>query len=257
MSALAGKRIVVTRAAHQAEALNRLLRDKGAIPVSYPCIAIQPPADTSALDAALRDIGALDALLLTSANAVAAVADRLRTLDLQPDWSRLTVAALGAATEAALLERLGIQADFVPAEQTAQGLARELPLEIGSRALLPQSAIASESTAEILRGRGAQARAVIAYETVIGGGGDDLPGMLAREEIDALSFASPSAVDFFARRCPRSAAESARALPVACLGPQTANRARESGYASVIAPPVSGLRAMVEALAAAFAAANG
>jgi len=55
---LAGKRVVNTRAAHQAAELDDLLRGRGAVPVSYPCIAIAPPADPAPLDAALRDAAA-------------------------------------------------------------------------------------------------------------------------------------------------------------------------------------------------------
>ncbi len=57
-----GKGIVVTRAVHQAGDLADLLREAGAEPLLYPCIAIQPPDEPSALDEALRDAasGAFD-----------------------------------------------------------------------------------------------------------------------------------------------------------------------------------------------------
>ena len=44
MNELAGKRIVNTRAAHQAAEFSALLRQHGAIPIEYPCIEIAPPA---------------------------------------------------------------------------------------------------------------------------------------------------------------------------------------------------------------------
>jgi uroporphyrinogen-III synthase len=47
MSTLVGKRIVNTRAVHQAEALNTLLRARGALPLDYPCIAIVPSQDSA------------------------------------------------------------------------------------------------------------------------------------------------------------------------------------------------------------------
>ena len=49
----------------------------------YPAIAIQPPADARELDAALRNARDYDWLILTSANAVEAVALRLEALDLR------------------------------------------------------------------------------------------------------------------------------------------------------------------------------
>ncbi|MCX7671089.1 MAG: uroporphyrinogen-III synthase, partial [Anaerolineae bacterium] len=92
---LQGKRIAVTRAAHQAGELDDLLRRRGAEPLPYPCIAIAPPADTGPLDAALRELaaGAFDWLVLTSRNAVDVLADRLAALGLSlPAAPRIALA---------------------------------------------------------------------------------------------------------------------------------------------------------------------
>ncbi|MCA9871777.1 MAG: uroporphyrinogen-III synthase, partial [Anaerolineae bacterium] len=86
VSGLAGKRIVVTRAAEQAGDLDELLRERGATPLPYPCIAIAVPEDAAPLDEALRGLaaGGYDWLVLTSRNAVAILAERLDALDLAP-----------------------------------------------------------------------------------------------------------------------------------------------------------------------------
>ena len=250
MANLAGRKIVVTRAAHQAGALMDMLRERGAAPVSYPCIAIQPPEDEAAFERQLRDLHAFDVLALTSANAVSAVAGRLHALNIKPVWKRIRVVAVGLATSAAMREAWGIEADYVPAEQTGESLARGLPQVEGRRILLPQSALSSDAPAAILRSRGADVTAVVAYDTVMGSGGGDVPGMLARGELDALTFVSPSAVSYFVRRC-RAAA--ALRLPAICLGEVTARRARELGFAQVITPEATGMDAMVDALTRFFA----
>jgi hypothetical protein len=98
-SALSGKRVVVTRAPHQAEELVSLLRDYGARPIFYPCIDIAPPEDTTALDAALRDVAAFDWLILTSANTVRALATHLEALGLPLSMlGHLRAVAVGPAT---------------------------------------------------------------------------------------------------------------------------------------------------------------
>ena len=51
---LAGSRILVTRAAHQAGKLSERLRALGAEPVEVPVLEIQPPAGYDAIDLALR-----------------------------------------------------------------------------------------------------------------------------------------------------------------------------------------------------------
>ena len=251
MTSLTGKRIVVTRAAHQAGPLTRLLRDKGALPLSYPCIAIQPPNDTGAFDQHLRQLESFDVLALTSANAVSAIASRLRDLAIAPAWGRIRLAAVGEATSAAIRDAWSISPDYVPARQTGESLSRRLPQVSGKRILLPQSDLSSDAPAAILRSRGAHVEAVVAYETVMGSGGDDVPGLLARAALDALTFVSPSAVTFFVERCPDKAALR---LPAGCLGEITARRAHELGFEHIITPAETGAVAMVAALADWFAA---
>ncbi len=251
-TALEGKGIVVTRALNQAASLQRALRERGALPISYPCIAIKPPADTSELDELLSNLARFDTLLFTSVNVVSAIATRLRTLNLQPNWSRLRIAVVGNATAAALREQLKLRpaADFNPAAATSEALASALPIKAGSRILLPQSTVAGDYLAGSLRRRGAQVSKVIAYETVLGSGGVDLPALIAEGAVAALTFVSPSAALNFTRRCPLAAA---KALPVACLGPVTAERSRELGFSIVIAPRQTSVAAMLDALQAYFA----
>ena len=47
MSALAGKRVLVTRPRHQAASLAALLRQAGATPLLLPLIEIVPPAESA------------------------------------------------------------------------------------------------------------------------------------------------------------------------------------------------------------------
>ena len=79
---LAGRRVLVTRAAHQAGKLSEGLRAKGAEPVEVPVLEIFPPEDFEPLDRALRQLDEYDWLILTSANAVRALAERAAALGL-------------------------------------------------------------------------------------------------------------------------------------------------------------------------------
>ena len=53
---LAGKRVLVTRALHQAGKLSEGLRALGAEPVEVPVLEIRPPESFEALDAALLSL---------------------------------------------------------------------------------------------------------------------------------------------------------------------------------------------------------
>lgn len=246
---LAGMRIVVTRAPHQAEAVAALIRERGGVPLLYPCIAIAPPDDFSPLDDALHQSSEFDWLVFTSSNAVAAVAERLRFLASRPDWSHLSIAAVGPQTSDAVSIAFGRRADFLPEQANARTLAHRLPVPKSARLLLPQSDRADSATAQIFRERGAAVSTVIAYRTVMGSGGIDLAAQCSQGNIQALTFASPSAVEFLLRRCPQP---KLFALPAACIGATTAEAARRLGFDRLVVPQVSGLSKMLEALAQFF-----
>ncbi len=245
-NALAGERIVVTRAADQAEPLACLIRQRGGIPLLYPSIRIAPPEDPTPLDAHLRRLRDFDWLALTSSNAVRALQERCSLLQVQPAWSRPFIAVVGAQTNAALRAWLERDADFEPDHASAGALAQTLPLSAGASVLLPQSDRANPSTAEILRARSVLTSTVVAYRTLAGNGGVDLGSLISHDAVDALTFASPSAITFFLRRCSHPKVFD---LPAACIGPATAAAAREAGFVAVVAPPVASLAQMLDALA--------
>ncbi len=251
---LAGARIAVTRARHQASALSSLIRELGGTPIPYPCIAIAPPQDTGPLDDCLRQIQRFNWLLVTSGNTVRAIADRQAELNISLADAPVKVAAAGPATADELRRLLHCEVHFVPPESGAGQLARGLPISGASRILLPLSDLADPSTAQILRARGAEATAVIAYRTVMGEGGADLPALLTRRAVDALTFTSPSAVSYFCQRCP---APEALRLPAACIGPATASAAAAHGFQRIVRPKQPGLREMVSALAASNTSSDG
>ena len=67
---LFGKRIVVTRAREQADALASRLSALGAGVIELPTIEIRPPADSAPLDRAIARLDTYDWLIFTSANGV-------------------------------------------------------------------------------------------------------------------------------------------------------------------------------------------
>jgi uroporphyrinogen-III synthase len=250
--ALQGKCIVNTRAVHQAESLNVLLRAKGAVPLDYPCIAIVPPADSTALDQALIELntGHFDWLVLTSANTVFAIAQRLRELGIALDDAKFRTAAVGAATASATHEQLGLTQIELPAQYIAEALAEHLPIASRSRVLLPESSIARTTLADRLAARGAAVMAVEAYQTVCGDGGVDVTHLLAQQQIDALTFTSSSTVTCFLERLTQVGGrqEDVLAICAACIGTKTAATAREYGFRNITAPSEHTLDGLLTAL---------
>ena len=251
---LAGRRIVNTRAPHQAGDFDAMLRAQGAEPLAYPCIDLAPPEDASALDGALRAAaaGAFDWLVLTSANTALALARRLADLGLEPAaLAGMRVAAVGPATAQAAEQMLGVQVDLLPGEYVAEALAAALRDAPGSRVFLPQSALARPVLRDGLTQVGLDVTAVDAYRTVCGSGGEDIPALLRRGEIDAVTFTSSSTVRNFVRRLEAEGGDL-RALGgvcIAAIGPVTAEAAADAGLAVDVVPGDHTLEGMVRDLA--------
>ena len=248
--------IVITRAAHQAGEMKARLEAAGFIPLLYPAIAIQPPADARELDVALRNARDYDWLIFTSANAVEAVALRLEALDLPPDVLQgPAIAAVGPATARAVSERLGLQVALVPPKAVGESLLAALPLTSGQRALLPRAAQARDVLPAGLRARGVQVDVITAYETVLGRGGDDLPAALRAGQVDAITFTSPSTARNTLRRLQVEAGLGPDALVsvrIACIGPVTAEAARNAGLRVDLMPENYTVSGLVDALRDAF-----
>ena len=150
---LLGRSVVVTRAREQASGLAAQLADLGAEVIQFPTIDIKPLEDYSSVDAAVRNLGAYDWLIFTSANGVKCFWERLEAqgLDARALYG-LQVAAIGPATAQAVRTH-GIAPDFVPeayiAESVAEGLIG-LGMD-GKKVLLPRAREAREVLPEELR----------------------------------------------------------------------------------------------------------
>ena len=253
---LLGKRILVTRTREQASSFSERLRKLGAIPFEFPIIRIAPPLDWQPLDDALRHLcGATfsyyDWLIFTSVNGVESVFERLNEFGLALPIAGVTrVAAIGPATAAALAH-YGVQTDLVPGEYIAEGVAASLIEDAksrgaslaGKRILLPRAAVARDVLVTELKVAGAIVQEVVAYRT-LPVSSDDAQGLevvrlLQAGELHMLTFTSSSTVRNFMQWLMRSAPDIAEKLKdhaagetlpiIACIGPITAQTARELG----------------------------
>ena len=262
---LRGRRVLVTRPAHQAAGFMAELRSLGAEPISFPTIAIEPVADTRPLDEAIRRIGdwvgqhlrpsqldyqestsslqsprtqrqpPYDWLVLTSVNGVTAFWDRLESAGLDSRClASLRIAAIGPATAAVLRQR-SITPDLVPEEYTAEGI-----LDAFDRAGPDTGPISSPISGQ----RFLLARADIARKTLAEGlqqRGAQVDEIAAYRTVpvqhgplppptDIVTFTSSSTVQGYVNcLAGRSPAEILQDSQVICIGPITAATARELG----------------------------
>ncbi len=246
---LAGKRILVTRTAAQADALARPLADLGATVVVCPTIEIVPPEDPTELDRALEQIDQVDILILSSPNAVEVFFGRCAQLDL--DLSRLrdmTVVAVGPKTAQAI-ETKGVSVDQIPADFRAEGIVALLREEVAGRCVLyPKAGLARDLVPRQLTAAGARVLDPVAYTSRAPAEADRQLAKALTERLDLLTFTASSTVRNLTDLLSAHQAEQARTIPVASIGPLTSRTARELGFQVVIEPQDSTLEALIDAI---------
>jgi uroporphyrinogen-III synthase len=165
---LAGTRILVGRARHQAGILSTSLRSLGASVIEIPFIEIRKPQSYAALDDALKNIKSYQWLILTSANGVEAMWERIRKLHIaRRKLQHLKIAAIGPATKKAIVKH-GLKVKMVPEEYVAESVVKGLRDEVkGKRVVLIRAKVARDVIPEELRAAGAEVDVVEAYETVV------------------------------------------------------------------------------------------
>ncbi|CAN5641911.1 hypothetical protein BH20ACT14_BH20ACT14_13270 [soil metagenome] len=241
---LRDRRIVLTRPREQAGPLADALERFGATVVALPLVEIAPIEDASALDAALARLESYDWVVFTSANGVAGVRERLAG-KLLPEGTR--VAAVGPATAEAV-RTLGLEAAFVPDRFAAEEIAAGLGPVQGVRILLPQADIASPNLADELRSRGAVVDAVAAYRTIaVDPSRDDVVEL--ERGVDAIVLASGSAARSLGASRVGKVAEGA---VVVCIGPKTAQAAREVGLPVGLVADEATAEGIIDALTSHF-----
>jgi uroporphyrinogen-III synthase/uroporphyrinogen III methyltransferase/synthase len=279
---LAGRRVLVTRAAHQAGKLSEGLRELGAEPVEIPMLEIQPPESFDPLDRALRSLASYDWLILTSANTVRALEGRAQALGLQlaaPD--RLQVAAVGEATAQAA-RRAGLPVAVVPETYVAESLVVEILRAaqhgsadvlkghdfsravtgrqesgtlapegsfVGKRVLLACAAVARDVIPDALRAAGAAVDVVDAYRNVLPGDAPEMLREALQQGIAAATFTSSSSVTHLADAARRAGITFPfTGVAAVSIGPITSRTLRSLGCEPAAEADPSDILGLLEAV---------
>jgi uroporphyrinogen-III synthase len=260
---LAGVRVLVTRAASQADKLGDLLRDAGAEPVPFPLISIGPTDDPEGLREAARGLarGAYAAVLYSSQNAVHAFHEALahEHLDTRA-YGDARVIAIGPST-AKRLQVYGIVADCVARDHVGEGLAAEAlealgEARAGRAVLFPRAKVAREVVPEALRAAGHEVRVVTAYVTERPGH-EDAEGLLRRlrhGELGAVTLTSPSTVEALVALLGDATTAIPEGTAIVCIGEVTRAACEAAGLRVDATARPSTAEGLVQALSGLFAA---
>jgi uroporphyrinogen III methyltransferase/synthase len=256
---LFGKKVVVLRAAHQAEPTVRALRSRGAVPIALPLLRMVPPDDGRPMGEALGALAAGERdgwVIFTSPNGVAftfaALAEAGRDGRV---FGRVRIACIGPGTAAALAAQ-GIRADLQPEEfrgealaaaMVASGVSGAAGAHYPKRALLLRAQEARDVLPETLRGAGWGVDVVPVYRTL--GVSESERGPLAEavRVADAVLFTSASTVAQYADALGDEAFASKRVC-YASIGPITSDALRARGGEATVTAATYTLPGLLDAL---------
>ncbi|HUD24026.1 MAG TPA: uroporphyrinogen-III synthase [Acidobacteriaceae bacterium] len=254
---LSGRRILITRAPHQASQLADRLGALGATPILIPTIEIAPPASFTGLDAALALLSGFDLVVFTSANAVEAFRQRALLLGIAPAPRRIAV--VGPATVRAV-EAIGHHADLVPSVFTAESLAQTIVHTVlsevpGANILLVLAEQAPATLRSALTAAGAHVTVAAAYcnripQTSLAAVADLFAG--PEKVPDAVTFTSASTAGNLVALLEAVGHTLPASVMRASIGPVTSRALCDLGLPPHLEAAEPTVAALAEALAAHF-----
>ena len=196
MRLLNGAHVLVTRPAHQAENLSRLIEERCGVAVRFPTMAIVAMEDSRAIQKTLAHLDGYQWLVFISANAVTMhsyYSDGVKMEKFKP----VRIAAIGKATAQALASA-GLPVDLVPESgYNSEALLAmpEMQQMKGQRCLIVRGQGGREELAATLRSRGACVEYLDLYRRIIpGSDSTQVSFLLAQEKLDVLTITSAEAM---------------------------------------------------------------
>ncbi|WP_240374691.1 uroporphyrinogen-III synthase [Bacillus piscicola] len=229
---LSGRHVLVTRSAQQAPALVKLIEEKGGTATSLPLIRTVRLLELWQNEVKKLQRYTYDWIVFTSVNAVRFFKEALLESNMTlPQHVR--IAAIGTKTMRELAS-CGWHPEVIPNTFVAEDLAETLrrKIQVDDVVLFPKSQLARDVLAPALREAGAEVLEMPLYTSVPDEAHkSQLQTLLKQEDIDFLTFTSPSIVqafvDFVDGKLPGGLWKD---IPAVCIGPVTEKEARRCGF---------------------------
>ncbi len=247
---LKNKTIVITRGVHQAKDLIEKIKMLGGQALAFPTIKITEPDEWIHCDKALHEIAAYEWIIFSSANSVHYFMQRVNGAGVKLQ-SKVAVVGKRTAAEA---QKHGLKVQLTPQRFTAKELLKIFEEEKpkGKRILLPASNIARDELYEGLMQLGARVNRIVCYKTIPNTDVNvkEMRLKIMNNEIDCLTFFSPSAFHFFMDLLGVNitAEIKKKNVVLAAIGPTTALAIEKYNLSADIQPNVSTEDALVKAL---------
>lgn len=245
---LMGMRLLLARPRERMEPLAGRLRTLGAQVLEAPAVELVPVEEDEKIRDCISHLEAYDWLVFTSPAGVRIFfADMERRKADVRRLGHIRIAVIGEGTGKALEER-GIYPDLMPQVYDGVSLGRALAGEDirGKRILLPRAKRGNPELVPLLEEAGAAVDDISIYRTLYPESQTvDIRKELEEGRIDCVVLTSASTADGLARMAGQ---ENLKGRKAACIGPETARRAREYGLDCRIAEEatIESLTALIE-----------
>lgn len=243
------KRVLITRRREDASVFAQALNEIETEAIFFPTIDISPVGDTTTLDRAIIQLHAYDWLVLTSAHVTEIILNRKAALGIEQFPRNLKIAAIGIKTAAGLFAQR-IEPDFIPNEYTAESILPGLGELTDRWVLLPMADIAHETLPKAIQRADGIAHVITAYHTLPAT--TDPEGLAAIQDgLEVIAFTSGSTARNLVFLLQREGLDPFH-LPgnpkIACIGPKTAQTARENGFTVDIVADTHTVEGLVQAI---------
>jgi uroporphyrinogen III methyltransferase / synthase len=243
---LYGQKVVITRAAEQADELRCLIEQQGGEVFEQPAIEIDAPADWAPVDEMIGQLARFDWLVFSSSNGVEYFLQRLFHLGLDARaFGEARIAAIGPGT-AERLAKYHLRAELVPEAYRAEALASALaPLAPDRRFLLLRASRGREVLADELRAAGGEVEQVVVYDSCdVTEPVPRIAALLKSGNIDWMTVTSSA----IARSLARMFGDDLRNTKLASISPITSATLRAHGFSPATEATEYTLRGVVDAI---------
>ncbi|MEG4802208.1 uroporphyrinogen-III C-methyltransferase [Microcoleus sp. ARI1-B5] len=226
---LAGKTILVTRAASQSGQFSDRLQQLGARAIEMPALVIGAPSSWEPLDSAIAQLSSFHWLILTSHNAVDCFFQRLQAKGKDArSLFGIKIAVVGKKTAESLRSH-SLQPDFIPPNFVADSLVENFPDKLPNcKILFPRvESGGREVLVKEFTAKGAQVIEAPAYQSCCPETIDPIARRaLQNQAIDIITFASSKTVHNFCHLIEKTpelslSKEWLESVCIASIGPET------------------------------------
>ncbi|WP_087971819.1 uroporphyrinogen-III synthase [Oceanobacillus rekensis] len=231
LQSLHGSKILITREANQAKQLAEKVIELGGVPVEVPLLRISCK-DAKENEQTFSKLGTYKWIFFTSANGVNCFFQLTKKYHVR-NLKQHKFATVGHKTEM-MLKKYGYQASFIPSTYNAEIMAEEFLDGFSEEG--PALLVRGNRSRDVLPVEFSKQRlafdAMEVYETTVNDDATErLNQVLYEDEIDFITFTSPSTVEAFVEM-----AEMRPEKKVVCIGTTTEQRAKELGFTPINTP---------------------